>query len=141
MKSARRTLLDLTERQGDLLRNHATAHTSLRIKSGGLEVKDCPVYPLWQDYLNRIAELPAIGIARDYKPEEVSEKRILRCLISVMGYLKRIAALDCLLRGKETVSFGEALSFMDTRLLGISDAASWHHDVQGLIREMRFHHD
>jgi len=124
-----------------LLRTHATAHSSLRVKTNGLEIKDCPVHPLWQDYLNRIAELPAIGVVREFKSEEVSEKRILRCLISVMGYLKRIAALDCLLRGKDTVSFEEALSFMDTRLLGISDAASWHHDVQRRIREMRFHHE
>lgn len=136
-----RTIADLRQRQGDLLRNHATAHTSLRVKTDGMDIKDCPIHPLWQDYLNRIEQMPAIGIVREYKTQQLTEERLLRLLISVQGYMKRIAALQCLRLGKDHMDIEQVTDFVSERLLGITDPLSWRLDVQKRIREMRLSND
>ncbi|MDX9690246.1 MAG: hypothetical protein EOM37_08810 [Proteobacteria bacterium] len=136
-----RTLADLRERQGDLLRNHATAHTSLRVKQAGQDIKDCPLHPLWQDYLNRIEQMPAIGIVREFDANRVSEERMLRLLISVLGYMKRIAALQCVKQNAGHMPLGSALFFLRQRLLELYDPLDWEDGVAQRIREMGFQND
>ena len=114
-----RSLKDLRERQGDLLRNHITNHTSLRIKGVGVDIKDSPTHPLWKDYLSRIEEMPAIGIVRECDEEKVSEERMLRMLISVLGYMKRVAAIQCVKKDLDHMSLNETLLFLRTRLLSL----------------------
>ena len=135
------SLDDLLQRQGDLLRNHATTHTSLRIKGVAEEIKDCPVHPLWQDYLDRIAQMPAIGIVREYDANGVSEERMLRLLIIVLGYFKRVAALQCVKQNMDHLSLNDTLLFLRVRLLSLYDPLDWENGVAQRIREMRFQND
>lgn len=135
------SLDDLLQRQGDLLRNHATQHTSLRIKEAGRDIKDCPLHPLWQDYLDRIAQMPAIGIVREYDANGVSEERMLRLLIIVLGYFKRVAALQCVKQNMDHLSLNDTLLFLRVRLLSLYDPLDWENGVAQRIREMRFQND
>lgn len=135
------SLDDLNKRQGDLLRNHATTHTSLRVKGVAEDIKDCPLHSLWQDYLNRIEQMPSIGIVREFDANRVSEERMLRLLISVLGYMKRIAALQCVKQNMDHMPLGSALFFLRQRLLSLYDPLDWEDGVAQRIREMGFQND
>jgi hypothetical protein len=136
-----KTLNDLKERQGDLLLNLATSHTSLRIKGETNDRKAWALHPLWSDYLDRVARLPALGVVRDYDPDIVLDERLLRCLISMYGYMKRIAAIQCVKRDLESVDLGVALLFMREKLFKLHDRIVWEDGVKQRAQQMRFGHE
>ena len=59
-----RTLDDLFERQGDVLRHLTSEHTTLRVPNADSNRSRWPLHPLWQDLQQRVAELDAIGAQR-----------------------------------------------------------------------------
>ncbi|MDD3183461.1 MAG: hypothetical protein PHD48_11765 [Alphaproteobacteria bacterium] len=136
-----RTLDDLRDRQGDLLRRHASDHTSLRVKDAMKPIKDCPLHPLWQDYLHRIEQMPAVGVVRELDEAGVSEERFLRLLIIVLGYLKRVGALHAVKMNLKTISLADVLLLLRVRLHALYDPLDWEDGVAQRMREMGFQND
>jgi hypothetical protein len=136
-----RTLQDMSERMGDLLRQLATEHTSLRAMTEDSNRSRWPLHPLWQDYLGQIATLPTQGVVRKYDPNLNLEERLLRCNISMYGYLKRVAAINALRHGFKGPSFQNTLSLLKIQLMPLYDELTWHEDVASRMEEMRFGHE
>jgi len=136
-----KTLDDLKARQGDLLRNLATGHTTLRVKQETEDRRSWPLHPLWTDYLDRIALMPALGIIKEYDNSLVLDERLLRCLISMYGYMKRIAAIQCIKHDIEKVDLSVALLFLRGELFKLHDRLVWEDGVNQRVKEMRFGHE
>jgi hypothetical protein len=59
--------------------------------------------------------------------------RLMRIAVSIQGYLKRIAAVECVLHGKPMVSNVEALMHLQGLLFQVHDPLTWKTDVQKRI--------
>lgn len=131
------TLSDLQERQGDLLRNLAQNHTSLRRRTKDSNVSRWPLHSLWKDVLAQIKQMNALGVVREYLPEKGFEERLAFISISLYGYLKRVAAINCLQSDTATGNVEETLEFLSHRMLKIHDPLTWRADVTKRMDEMR----
>lgn len=132
-----RTVADLFERQGDLLRYLATEHTTLRQRTADSNRSRWPLHRLWRDLQAQVAKLEGLGVYREFEPELLREERMLRLAISVYGYLKRIAAIEGLTTGNEQVSLKEALGALRLRLHGLHEPLSWDIEVERRMTQMR----
>ena len=104
-----RTFADLRERQGDVLRPLVESSASLRIQTADSNRSRWPVHPLWSDLSERIAAMDCLGVVRECDPEKQLNERMLRLGIEVYGYLKRVAAIHGLQRGKTEISKDDAM--------------------------------
>lgn len=132
-----RTFEDLKERQGDLLRLLVNDHTTLRIKTEDSNRSRWPLHPLWQDLQERVEQMAGLGVVRELDMPGLLDERQMRNAISVYGYLKRIAAIQCLLGGLPKMSHRLALSHLGLMLNQIHDQLTWETDVERRITEMR----
>lgn len=85
------SLADLKTLGGDILRELATAHTSLRRPTGDSNRSRWPLHPLWSALLDAIASLPQEGLVRDYRPLNALEYRRHKLGKSLHGLLKAVA--------------------------------------------------
>lgn len=133
-----RTLEDLMERQDDVLRHLATEHTSLRCPNEDSNRSRWPLHPLWQDLQSRIAELNAVGAVRTDGIGAALEERKTRLVVSVYGYLKRLAAIHVLQEGRDDV-VPLALLLPEFRALvqSVHNPIAWDGDVRKRIDQMR----
>ena len=92
-----RTLADLEDQQGDLLRELATGHTSLRRPNGDSNRARWPLHPLWKALEAAIEKLPQFGLCRHYDPKNALEYRYRKQGQALYGHLKGLAALSALL--------------------------------------------
>lgn len=95
---------DLGERLPEMLLKVAEEHTSIRRPNDDSNPARWPLHPIWQDLLERIAELPIIP----RKEAKIDRKRTLlerrdQSRTAIIGNLKNFAALDTLIRGDGTV--------------------------------------
>ena len=132
-----KTFEDLKERQGDLLRILVNDHTTLRIKSEDSNRSRWPLHPLWQDLQGRVAEMAGLGVVRELDMPGLLDERQTRIAISVYGYLKRIAAIQCLQGGLPMMSHSHAQTHLGIMLNQIHDKLTWETDVERRITEMR----
>lgn len=133
-----RTLESLFERQGDVLRYLASEHTTLRVKSGDSNRSRWPLHPLWQDLQQRIGEMDSLGAQRTDTLQAALDERLTRSLISVYGYLKRIAAIHVMQQGRhDVVPLALLLPELRLQLQRIHDPLAWNGDVRKRIDEMR----
>lgn len=132
-----KTFEDLQKQIGDLLRYLATDHTSLRIPTADSNSSRWPLHLLWIDLLERIAELPHLGISRIHGQNSVLEERMIRIAISIHGYLKMVSAVHCVQTGKPMIDVNEALSVIDDRIQKLYEPLAWQVDVEKRIKEIR----
>ena len=132
-----KTFEDLKERQGDLLRVLVNDHTSLRIKSDDSNRSRWPVHPLWIDLQARIAQMEGLGVVRELDMAGLLDERQMRNAISVYGYLKRIAAIQCLQSGLPMMTQDFAQRHLGILLNQIHDPLTWQTDVERRMTEMR----
>lgn len=132
-----RTFTDLKNQQGDILRYLSHEHTTLRIPSDDNNRSRFPLHPLWLDLQNRISELDNQGVCRVVGQPTVLEERMVRMAISVYGYLKRVAAINCIQNNKEIITYKEALEYLQRRINKIHDPLIWSIDVQKRITNMK----
>jgi len=132
-----KTFEDLKERQGDLLRILVNDHTTLRIKADDINRSRWPVHPLWQDLQVRVAQMEGLGVIRELDMAGLLEERQMRNAISVYGYLKRIAAIQCLQRGLPMMPHDRAQQYLGILLDQIHDPLTWQNDVERRMTEMR----
>ncbi len=95
---------DLGERLPKMLLKIAEGHTSIRRPNGDSNPARWPLHPLWQDLLERIAELPIIP----RQEAKIDRKRTLleqrdQSRKAIIGNLKNFAALDTLIRDEGSV--------------------------------------
>jgi hypothetical protein len=133
-----RTFESLREREADVLRYLVSEHTTLRVPSGDSNRSRWPLHPLWQDLQRRIDETASLGAKRSDTFASALDERLTRSLISVYGYLKRIAAIHVLQQGRhDVVPLALLLSELRLQLQRIHDPLAWDSDVRKRIDEMR----
>lgn len=132
-----KTFEDLKERQGDLLRLLVNEHTTLRTKAEDGNRSRWPLHPLWRDLQDRVSQMGGLGVARELDLPGLLDEREMRIAISVYGYLKRIAAIQCLRGDKHMIHHHKALNHLGIILDQIHDPCTWTTDVERRITEMR----
>ena len=109
------TLDDLKDQQGDLLRYLSTDHDTLRLPTDDSNSSRWPLHPLWQDLQQQIANLNNLGVHRVVGRPAALEERLERSAISVLGYLKGVAAVRCVQTGRNNLDMEEALKHLTFR--------------------------
>lgn len=132
-----RSVDDLMERQGDLLRVLVHDHTTLRIKTADSNRARWPLHPLWADLQARVNAMPGLGIVREIDPEAQLLEREMRLAISVYGYLKRLGAIQCVKQRHPKIRFEDALAVLGKKLTRVHDELTWENDVHRRYDEIR----
>jgi hypothetical protein len=132
-----RTFSDLQEGTGDILRYLATEHDSLRIPTSDSNRARWPLHLLWQDLIQQIGLFNAQGVYRSIDPQMMLDERLTRIAISIYGYLKRIAAIDCVQKDKNMISNDEAIKRIARKMELIHDPLTWETDVEKRINQIR----
>ena len=132
-----KTFKNLEERYGDILRYLATEHDTLRIPNCDSNPSRWPLHHLWEELINNILKLQHTGIVRDYAEAEIIKERLMRLGISVYGYLKRMAALNCLTTKKDVMNFKESLKKMNELISMVHEPLTWNEDIKRRIKEMQ----
>ncbi|SDG73147.1 hypothetical protein [Propionivibrio dicarboxylicus] len=132
-----RTFADLRERQGDLLRPLVESSASLRRKTADSNRSRWPLHPLWSDLSARISELDCLGVLRECDPGAQLDERMLRLSIAVYGYLKRIASIHALQRGKAQVTKEDAMTCLGRQIDRLHDPLLWDGEVKRRMDETR----
>lgn len=88
-----RTIDDLKALQNDLLRELATAHTSLRVPGADSNRSRWKLHPLWRAFVEDIAALPQTGLVKAIDDPACIKWRLLRQGMALYGSLKGVAAL------------------------------------------------
>ncbi len=134
------TFDDLQHRQGKLLQLLVNEHTTLRIKEDDSNRSRWALHPLWQDFTEQVAKieiLEGLDTLNKLDMNALLEERKMRIAISVYGYLKRIAAIQCLQQGKDQISVTEAQALLSMVVRHVHNPLSWSFDVEERVTEMR----
>lgn len=132
-----RTYDDLFEGYGDVLRYLISEHTSLRVKSEDSNRSRWPVHPLWSLLGDKIDTLPAQGIYREVNPQAALDETLMRMAISMEGYLKKVAAIECLKEGRAMLSQGQTIDRLIPLLEKVHNGLTWRGDVQRRMDQLR----
>ena len=130
------TFVDLKANQGDLLKSLAKDHDTLRVPNNDSNPSRWALHPLWMDLQEQISKIDHSGIARIYGKNSALEEREMRIGISMLGYLKRYAAIACVKESKDNMNVAEALRKMQGLLLSIHEPFTWKIDVEKRIKEI-----
>jgi hypothetical protein len=132
-----RTFEDLFGGYGDLLRYLVREHTTLRVPTEDSNRSRWPLHPFWQLLSEEIDALPAQGVYREVNPRELLEQTLLRMAISMEGYLKKVAAIECLREGRPMLSQRQAIDRFVPLLEKVHNQLTWRGDVQRRIDQLR----
>jgi hypothetical protein len=132
-----RTFEDLLDGYGDLLRYLVSEHTSLRVKTEDANRSRWPVHPLWTMLAEAINDLPAQGVYREVDPQAMLDETLTRMAISMEGYLKKVAAIECLKEGRPMLSHGQTINRLVPVLERVHNQLTWRGDVQRRIDQLR----
>ena len=132
-----RTFQDLFDGYGDVLRYLVSEHTSLRIKSDDSNRSRWPVHPLWALLSERIDELPAQGVYREVNPHAMLDETLMRMAVSMEGYLKKVAAIECLKEGRPMLSQSQTLDRLIPLLEKVHNGLTWRGDVKRRMDQLR----
>lgn len=132
-----RSLADLLELGGDLCLDLAQNHTTLRRPNGDSNRSRWPLHPLWEDLQRRVEGFGRQGLlaVRD-DPASVDE-RLLRIAQALYGYVKQVAALNCVRDDLPGLSVDEALSRTSTMVRRMHEELTWRTDVRQRIDRIR----
>lgn len=132
-----RTFQDLFEGHGDVLRYLISEHTSLRVKTDDSNRSRWPVHPLWSLLAEHIDTLPAQGVYREVDPRAMLDETLMRMAISMEGYLKKVAAIECLKEGRPMLSQGQTIDRLIPLLEKVHNGLTWRGDVQRRMDQLR----
>ncbi|CCQ72456.1 hypothetical protein [Magnetospira sp. QH-2] len=132
-----RTMADLREFQGDILRELATNHTSLRKPNGDSNRSRWPLHPLWSQLTDDIGTLPQTGLVKCIDQMAPVEWRLDRSGKMVHGYLKNIAALlYCRDGGTGAPDLDDVLAELPHVIAQHHSPVAWSDDVTQRIKEI-----
>lgn len=133
-----RSLDDLLAGQGDVLRYLATEHTTLRVPNADSNRSRWPLHPLWRDLQEQIGKLDTLGYKRSDDVGAALEERLTRSVLGMYGYLKRIAAILAMQRGRQdAIRLSMLMPDVGLLLRRVHDPLAWEGDVRKRIDEMR----
>lgn len=132
------TVDDLKDQQGDILRYLSGDHDTLRVPTKDSNSSRWPLHPLWEDLQQHIANLKNLGVSRVVGRPAALEERMERMAISVLGYLKSVAAVRCVQTNKETLDLEAALKFLTFKMKRHHEPMSWQGDVEKKINKLRY---
>lgn len=131
------TFDDLLEGQGDLLRYLVTEHDSLRIPNDDMNRSRWPLHPLWIDLQKHIETLNCLGVYRELDRNALLAQKEIRIAMSVYGYLKREAALNCVRRDIDTLTVHDTFELLKDNIKNIHDPFTWKSDVEKRKQQIR----
>ena len=131
------TFDDLQGQRGDLLRYLSEEHDTLRQSNGDTNRSRWLLHPLWKNLQNMISTLDHLGVYRVYGDNAILEQLMMRMVISVYGYSKRIAAIRCIQTKQSLISPEQALNHFSNKMLKIHEPLDWEVDVKRRIKEMQ----
>lgn len=120
-----------------LLRYLAAEHDTLRVPSNDSNRSRWPLHPLWTSVQRAIEELDDLTSCNALDQNAVLEHRLMIAGISVYGYLKRIAALRCVLDRRSSMQIEQALAELKGLIRRVDNPLSWQADVTERIEQIR----
>ena len=130
------TFDDLKANQENLLIYLVKDHDTLRVQNNDSNPSRWPLHPLWKDLNEQINKIDHIGISRINGKNSALDEREMRIGISILGYLKRYAAIGCVKENKNNMNVGEALRKIQGLLLSLYEPLTWKIDVEKRIKEI-----
>jgi len=127
-------MADLEAQQGRILRFLVEEHDSLRRPTDDSNRSRWPLHPLWEDLRARVRELDTLSSGAIDGKHIALEERMTRMAISVYGYLKRMAAMECAQTGQTKISLEEVLRSLGVRLDRLHDPLSWQLAVRKRLK-------
>ena len=124
-----KTVKDLKELQGDVLRELAGKHTTLRRPNGDSNRSRWPLHPLWQALQTDIEALPQTGLVQALDQKALLDFRLYRMGKSLLGHMKGLATLLYLRDGGEVPSLDDTLKAFPGVLLPHFNAQLWQADL------------
>jgi len=119
------------------LRYLAAEHDTLRSPNNDSNRSRWPLHPLWASVQCAIEELEDLTGCNPLDQNAVLEHRLMVAGISVYGYLKRIAALRCVLDGRSSMQSGQAIAVLQGLIQRIHNPLTWRTDVTERIEHIR----
>ena len=132
-----RTFDDLFGGCGDALRYLVHEHTTLRVRQDDSNRSRWPIHPLWLLLQEHVATMPVQGVIREVDPDERLLEQMMRLAISVEGYIKRSAAIECVRRQGALLSHEQAIGEFNRFLRRVHDPLTWRNDVLKRADEIR----
>lgn len=130
-----RTLKELEDFQGDLLRQLATGHTTLRKPNGDSNCARWPLHPLWRALQRGIEDLPQFGLCRHYDPLNALHYRYRLQGRMLYGHLKGMGALMALTSPhKAAPSLEEVIAQLRQAVGPFHSELQWTNDVEDRLR-------
>lgn len=124
-----RTFRDLDDGAGDLLRYLTHDHTTLRVPQPDSNRSRWPLHPLWATLQAHVATFNAQGVVREVRRDDLLLSQLMRLAVSVEGYLKRSAAIECVRRGSDVPAHEQAIEDFIYYLRRVHDPLTWRQDV------------
>lgn len=131
------TVDDLFHGQGDMLHYLASEHDSLRVPNNDKNRSRWPLHPLWLNLQAQIKNMACLGVYRAIDNEARLETRITRIAISMLGYAKQMAAIDCVKHNKPMVKCEAVIEQLATKIMQVHDPFTWRVDVEKKINKIR----
>ncbi len=133
-----RTIDDLLNYQGNILKYLVESHDSLRIKTNDSNRSRWPLHPLWLDLLAQISKIDVAEMQHEIDSKEVMNQRQMRIAISMYGYLKRMAAIHAVQEDKDFTGFSSGLEQFERMMRLVHDPLTWKQDVESRITDIRY---
>ncbi|MBB3065771.1 hypothetical protein [Limibacillus halophilus] len=125
--------------QGDILRELANSHTTLRKPSGDSNRSRWPLHPLWQGLLQDISALDQTGLIREIDRQAPLNWRLFQQTKSLHGGLKGLAAVLGLLKGATApLTIEEVHAELLSHLKLHHDPYTWEQDVAARITKYSY---
>ena len=124
-----RTFDDLFGGSGDVLRYLVHEHTTLRVRQDDSNRSRWPLHPLWALLQAHVETLQAQGVVREVNPDDRLFEQMMRLAVSVEGYIKRSAAIECVRLGGEVLPHERALRQFSEFLRRVHNPLTWRTDV------------
>lgn len=132
------SLVDLKDSKGDILRELALKHTSLRHPTEDSNRSRWPYHPLWQSLLKAIDQENQIGLIETFEPEKSLRHVLKHQLRSLHGDLKGLAALLSVMGCKnEPMSLENIIEKIPQLLKRTHHPILWSTDVQKRMDKRR----
>ncbi len=131
-------LVNLHDFKGDILRELAINHTSLRQPTGDSNRSRWPYHPLWQSLLTAISQETQTGLIETFQPEKSLTYVLDHQLRSLYGDLKGLGALLSVMKGKnEPISLENIIEKIPKLLKSKHHSILWINDVQKRMDKRR----
>lgn len=131
-----RTIQDLEDLQGDLLKQLALAHTTLRRPNDDTNRARWPLHPLWKSLVAAIDVMPQFGLCRHYDPANSLEYRFWKNSQGIYGWLKSLAALSALRSpSKGILTFEDFLKELPKAFGHFHSPTLWHATIEEKLRK------